>query len=240
MLHCSLAHGGAWRGLAAQFESDFSFEAPDFLSHGRSAFWDGQGSYHEACTALAKRYLGSQPIDVIGHSFGATVALRVALEAPESVRSLVLIEPVFFAVAMADDPDFVNDLNEMSALLAAGDRRGATKAFLARWGGGLPWEAMPAETQQDMASRIQVIPDAAPALFEDSAGMLAEGRLQALEIPVLLLRGSRSPKVTETINTGLQRRLPNAEARVIAGGSHMLPISHPKDSAAEMRRFWGL
>lgn len=240
MLHCSLAHGGVWRGLAARFEDDFSFEAPDFPSHGRSAVWDRQGSYHDACTAVAKAALGPEPIDVIGHSFGATVALRLALEVPERVRSLVLIEPVFFAVAMADDPNFSNDLKEMSKLLAAGDREGATRAFLERWGGGLPWEAMPAETRNDMVSRIEVIPDAAPALFGDSAGMLARRRLQALEIPVLLLRGSRSPEVTGTINSGLQRRLPNAQARVIDGGSHMLPISHPKDCAAEMGQFWGL
>lgn len=55
---------------------------------------------------IARAALGA-PVDVIGHSFGATVALRLALERPELVRSLVLVEPVLFAAAKAaEDPRF--------------------------------------------------------------------------------------------------------------------------------------
>jgi lipase len=240
MLHCSLAHGGAWRGLSAQFEGKFTFDAPDFLSHGRSAMWDGKGSYHDACTAVAKSFLSDEPIDLVGHSFGATVALRLALDAPERVRSLVLIEPVFFAVALADDPDFVSDMSALEEVLTNEGRHAATKAFLGQWGGGLPWAMMPKETQDDMASRIQVIIDAGPALYEDTAGMLAAGRMQALDIPVLLLRGGQSPHVVETINTGLARRIPAAQTGVIEGAGHMAPISHPKECSARMRAFWNL
>lgn len=239
MLHCSLAHGGAWRGLAGRFEDDFTFAAPDFPSHGRSAVWGRQGSYHGACTEMAKSFLGDEPVDLIGHSFGATVALRLALEAPAQVRSLVLIEPVFFAVALADDPAFVSDMSALEAVLASEGRHAATREFLSQWGDGLPWEMMPKETQDDMASRIEVILDAAPALYEDTAGMLAEGRLQALDLPVLLLRGSASPAVTETVNAGLARRISGAQTGVIEGAGHMAPISHPKECAALMSGFWG-
>ena len=240
MLHCSLAHGGAWRGLAGAFAAEFCFAAPDFLSHGRSALWDRQGRYHDACTALAAGFLSDDPLDLIGHSFGATVALRLALERPERVRSLVLIEPVFFAVALADDPNFVSDMNTLEDVLTREGRHAATKGFLAEWGGGLPWEMMPKETQDDMASRIEVISDAAPALYEDTADLLAEGRLQALDMPVLLMRGDGSPAVIETINAGLAQRIGGAQTTVIEGAGHMAPISHPKDCAAEMRRFWQL
>lgn len=244
MLHCSLAHGGAWRGLAGAFEAEFTFAAPDLPSHGRSAVWDRQGSYHDACTAAAAAHLtaqpNDQPIDIVGHSFGATVALRLAVERPDRVRSLVLIEPVLFAVAVADDPNFVSNMNGLRDILAREGRRAATKAFLQEWGGGLPWEKMPEATRADMAGRIEVIPDAAPALYQDEAGLLAEGRLQALDMPFLLIRGAASPAVVETIHSGLIRRIPGAEGAVIAGAGHMLPISHPKDCAAVMGRFWGL
>lgn len=240
MLHCSLAHGGAWRGLAGQFEDQFSFVAPDLLGHGRSAAWNGQGCFHQACSAVAQSFLGEEPVDIVGHSFGATLALRLALEAPGAVRSLVLFEPVFFAVALADDPHFVNDMNGLDLMIAAGKRREATKAFLSAWGGGLPWEAMPKEVQDDMAARIHVINDAALALYQDTAGLLREGRLQALEIPVFLVRGSQSDPVIETINEGLARRIPGAKTAVLEGAGHMLPISHPKDCAALLRGFWQL
>jgi lipase len=51
-----------------------------------------------------------QPVDVIGHSFGGTVALRLAVERPDLVRSLVLIEPVFVAALLADRPDLKDAL----------------------------------------------------------------------------------------------------------------------------------
>ena len=63
----------------------------------------------------------TDPIDVIGHSFGATVALRLAVEQPEKVRSLTLIEPVFFAVAGQDVP---------ASLVAAQPYRDALQAAL--------------------------------------------------------------------------------------------------------------
>lgn len=240
MLHCSLAHGGAWRALPGAFDAEFTFAAPDFPSHGRSELWDRQGRYHDACTAVAASFLRGDPIDLIGHSFGATVALRLALEQPDRIRSLVLIEPVFFAVALADDPDFVSDMNVLDDVLAHEGRHAATRGFLQAWGGGLPWEMMPKESQDDMASRIEVISDAAPALYDDTAGLLAEGRLQALDMPVLLMRGDASPAVIETINTGLARRIRSAQTALIEGAGHMAPISNPKDCAVELRRFWAL
>jgi pimeloyl-ACP methyl ester carboxylesterase len=151
-----------------------------------------------------------------------------------------LIEPVFFAVALQDDPEFFSGVEAFRTLLAEEGRYTATREFLGEWGGGLPWDMMPKDTQDDMASRIEVIPDAAPALYGDTAGMLVEGRLQSLQMPVLLVRGDTSPNVIKTINAGLARRIPEAQSAVIAGAGHMAPISHAKDCAGEMRRFWAL
>jgi pimeloyl-ACP methyl ester carboxylesterase len=63
------------------------------IGHGKAADWDGVSDLHAAATAAAVRMaeaLGQgQPIDVMGHSFGGTVALRVALTRPDLVRSLM-------------------------------------------------------------------------------------------------------------------------------------------------------
>jgi lipase len=55
-------------------------------------------------TEHALGLLPEGPVHLIGHSFGATVALRLAIEAPERVASLTLIEPVLFAAA-PDGPE---------------------------------------------------------------------------------------------------------------------------------------
>jgi pimeloyl-ACP methyl ester carboxylesterase len=75
----------------------------DLPGHGRSADWDGASDYHHLSTQIAASFL-TEPVDLIGHSFGATVALRLAVEQPQKLRSLILIEPVFFAVAAQDSP----------------------------------------------------------------------------------------------------------------------------------------
>ncbi len=245
LLHCSLAHGGAWRGLAGFFETEFTFTAFDHLDHGRSAAWNREGDYHSVSTAVGKSFLGSEPIDLVGHSFGATVALRMAVECPEQVRSLVLIEPVFFAVAIRDEPDRAEEhrreMQDMRALLDTGQREAAAKAFLAEWGGGgLPWEQLPQEARADMVAKIHIILDAEPQLYGDKAGLLDAGRLEGLKIPVLLVRGAGSPGSIAAINAGLAQRIPRAESVSVEGAGHMAPITHPQACADEMRRFWGL
>jgi lipase len=86
-----------------------TLHAFDLPCHGASGDWDGQGDIHDTATDMALTVLddiGAQPIDLLGHSFGATVALRLAIEHPERIRSLIMYEPVFFAAAIRDDPDF--------------------------------------------------------------------------------------------------------------------------------------
>ena len=44
-------------------------------------------------------------MDLIGRSYCGIIALRLALELPKMVRSLVLIEPVLINLAFAENPE---------------------------------------------------------------------------------------------------------------------------------------
>ena len=114
-IHCTLAHSGAWRGVGEALEDEISLLCFDLPSHGKSGDWDGKGNLHDVATDMARSLL-TEPMDVIGHSFGATIGLRLAIESPELVRSLTMIEPVYFAAALVDDPERVAaaDRNIMS------------------------------------------------------------------------------------------------------------------------------
>ena len=50
--------------------------AYDLPSHGRSGDWDGTGDLHDVATDMGRALL-TEPMDLIGHSFGATVAHAV-------------------------------------------------------------------------------------------------------------------------------------------------------------------
>jgi len=238
LIHCALASAAAWGALAEHLAGDLAMQAFDLPGHGRSGEWLGKGDYHAISTAIAGTFC-SPPRHVIGHSLGATIALRLAQERPELVRSLVLIEPVLFAAARGA-AGFDEEETAMRPFVEAmerGDHEAAARAFTRRWGGGLPWEALPVAQREYMIARIGLIPATRAVLYEDAAGLLAPGRLEAMECPVLLLEGERSPPVIGEIGAALEARIPRLCRRIIAGAGHMLPITHAAEVAREIRAF---
>lgn len=239
-IHCSLAHSGSWGAMAQHLSDRLSLRAFDVPGHGRSAPWDGRGEIQEVTARIAAD-LCEGPTDLIGHSFGATVALRLAVMRPDLVRSLVLIEPVFFAAGFADAPEaraeFERDMADYAAAMAQGDRMTAARAFTDLWGNGARWEAIPEVLRNSMAAQMPLIEATEPVLHDDAAGLLDEGVLQAVKVPVLLIEGSESPGIIGHVNAALAARLPDARRAVIAGAGHMAPITHPAQVASEVLRF---
>ncbi len=244
-LHCSLAHGGAWRGVAAHLGDLLTLHAIDLPGHGRSGDWGGRQGYHDLTTDLVSELVddlaGEEGIDLIGHSLGATIALRLALRAPERLRSLTLIEPVVFAAARVSAPDVFADHRRRSADFSTAWERGdietAARAFLGHWGAGQSWADMPQPQRDYMMARLCIVAETDPDLSADRAGLLRRGGLEALHLPVLLLEGALSPPVIGAIIAELARRLPDARRQSVAGAAHMLPITHPLDTGAAIREF---
>jgi len=246
MIHCSLAHAGAWKGLAAELGDRLSMLACDLPGHGKSADWDGVTRYQDVALAQAMDLLrldvpDGAPVHLMGHSFGATVALRLAVEHPERVRSLVLIEPVFFSVALADNPGLKDEESPTDRALReatlAGDLMAAARVFHGSWGDGRDFDAMTPEQQEALARRMPLIEAVRVTNTGDPGGMLVERKLERLALPVLLLDGAESPAKIALIQAGLERRLPDVRRAVIPGAAHMAPITHPAAVAAEVRAF---
>ena len=183
-----------------------------------------------------------RPMHLIGHSFGATVALRLALERPDMVRSLTLIEPVFFAVARdtAAYADHTQEFQPFVDAMECGGHEAAAQAFTDVWGMGADWATMPAEMRAYLTKRIGLIPVTVPTLYDDSAGMAAAGRLEGLACPVLLVEGAGSPGIVAAINDALAARLPDVQRVKVEGASHMVPITHSAQVAAAISGFLSL
>ncbi|WP_300548599.1 alpha/beta hydrolase [Roseovarius sp.] len=240
MIHCALAHSSSWGGMGRALSGALTMTAFDRPGNGRSADWDGCGEIQELNTRIAASFLDG-PADIIGHSFGATVALRLAVERPDLVRSLVLYEPVFFSVALADRPELraphEAEMAGYSQGMATGDHHSAAEGFIRVWGDGRHWADYPEAARASMAAHMPEIEAANPALYDDVGGMLASGALEKIVAPALLLEGSRSPEIIAAINEGLATRLGRVERSVIMGAGHMGPITHPKQVSAEVLQF---
>nr|WP_247744321.1 alpha/beta hydrolase [Ruegeria sp. R14_0] len=242
-LHCTIAHSGAWSGLASALNGEATLTAPDMPSHGRSPDWDGRGDLFDLVTKLSATQL-TEPMDLIGHSFGGMIALRLAIEFPHLVRSAVLIEPVFFAIAVRDEPELIrrhqDESQPVTDAFASGDMEKAARLFNRMWGAqdGPRWPDLPERTRAGMVRGIHVVPAVDDALFQDSKGLLNAGVLDCASMPVLILCGSESHPIMPVIGDGLAQRLPHAETRVVPGAGHMLPITHPQQTAAAVQNFW--
>lgn len=239
LLHCALGAARGLRPLMAALPGQrcLSFDMP---GHGGSGPWNPARDDHthvlEVAQALLSRFDG--PVDVIGHSYGGTVALRLALEDPVRIRRLVLLEPVLFAAARLADPDALwafeaSGAAEMAAF-DAGDWALGAELFFDRWGGA-PWAGLTLAQQADVVARIPMIPRSNRTMMEDQFGMVP--RLGAVKCPALLLSGDRSPSVIAAVHEGLVAGLSRAEARVIPGAGHMLPLTHAAQIAQLVARF---
>lgn len=210
----------------------------DLRGHGQSADWDGNEDYHSICTKDVGSFL-TRPMHLIGHSLGATLALRLALERPDMVRSLTMIEPVFSAVAKGTDAYAAYSANFQPFIdaLQRGAYADAAEVFSQDWGTGADWATLPAATQDYLTARIGLIAAVEPAVYEDNAGMATEGRLESVGCPVLLMEGRESPSIIAAINAALAARLPDVLRVTIEGASHMAPITHSAPVAAAIAGF---
>jgi pimeloyl-[acyl-carrier protein] methyl ester esterase len=92
----------------------------------------------------------------------------------------------------------------------------------------------PAEILADFRSRCGA--DAGPAIFDagrlgDDLAILAEWTV-ATELPVLVLSGGGDPIVPAEMRDAV---FPAARRATLAGGGHLLPITHPEWCAAHIR-----
>jgi pimeloyl-ACP methyl ester carboxylesterase len=183
------------------------------------------------CAGLL-RYLHIERAHVVGHSFGGCIALQLALDSPELVRSQALLEPALFVGASAQ-------AYRESLLLSRARYRveGASAVmeefFRARW----PQYTRAALEEVVPGGFEQAVADA-PTTFEMDIGLTdwifgkAEG--QRMSQPSLVVLGGDSPKLhprfQETYDLLLDW-LPNAEGLVVPGATHFFQLESAEISA---------
>ncbi|NNE89587.1 MAG: alpha/beta hydrolase [Silicimonas sp.] len=241
LIHCGLGRASNWRPFLNALGGDISPLSIELPGHGLAEDYDETRDFSDQAVEIALDEMPSTPVPLIGHSVGAVVALRIAIERPYRVSSLVLIEPVFFAAVKgrwAHDK-ISRDLASFGNKVSAGEYATAVKEFHKIWGDGRAWSDISMEERTYMTSRIGIVPAANPLLWDDRVNLLRDGRLEGLEVPVTFIDGENTHPVVPEIISTIGDRIPNAEWVSVKGAGHMVPITHPEQvvKAVEGRLF---
>jgi pimeloyl-ACP methyl ester carboxylesterase len=235
LLHGSASSAAQWRSLTRALEGRFRVLAPDLHGHGGSDPWPGPGTLALAdegaiVAALADR--AGEPVHLVGHSYGAAVALRFAQAHPERLRSLALVEPVAFHLLREAGSACGAMLAEVEGVAAAvaraaeghGTARGMAR-FVDLWNGDGAWARMPAERRAAVERRAGAVAAHFAAALGEATPLDA---CRAISAPALVACGTETPAPTRHIAEMLIRALPRVRALRVHGAGHMLPLTHPE------------
>lgn len=166
---------------------------------------------------------------LVGHSYGASIALIAAVKNPELVASLTLGEPSPFTSLLNEtEISFLNEqknaFNEAIRLAENGNKESAVRYFLHTIVGVdvlplLPEErrSVVLENQDTLLPMLKTYYDSPP---------IGNEQLSSLKTPTLLITGELSPKISRVTNQAINRCLPNSKVEILKGVSHGLQIEN--------------
>jgi pimeloyl-ACP methyl ester carboxylesterase len=228
-----------WDLVVPRLTDAFRVLTYDRRGHSHSERPTGQGSVREDVADLAAllKHLKLVPAWVVGNSFGASIALRLASQHPDLFRGLIAHEPPLFSL-LADDPslspllvDVQRKLRAVVQRIASGDHAGATEQFVETVAlGPGTWATMPPDVQQVMIENAPTFLD--EATDPDQIAFELDW-IRGFSKPVLLTRGDQSPPTFAPVVARLSGALPHAEVVTFPDAGHVPHATHP-DAYVEM------
>jgi pimeloyl-ACP methyl ester carboxylesterase len=214
-------HGWARRGedftlaatsLARQGVASVALDLPGFGASPLPISAGGARHYAELILP-AVRELASEPLVLVGHSFGGTVAAVVASQHPELVSSLVVTgAPLLRAPSTSRSPFAYRAIRWLHAKGLVSDAR--LEEARQRYG------------SSDYRRAQGLLRDILVASVNESY----EPELSSLTVPVTLLWGERDNEVPLDVaaRAGTMLRPPHS-LQVLPGVGHLLPLEAPEE-----------
>ncbi|MGH9033872.1 MAG: alpha/beta fold hydrolase, partial [Acidimicrobiia bacterium] len=186
-------------------------------------------------------HLGVRRAHIIGHSTGASIGAQLAVDHPDKVHTLTLLEPTLVSLPLGQE--FLRAAGPVFEAYGSGDHAGAFSTFVAA-ASGLGWEACRALLEERIPGVVtQSIKDADTffGIELPSLPVWTFGPEQAAAIhrPVLSVIGAQTQPMWEEIAEFLRASLPYIEECTIDGAGHLLQIQQPEPVARAIAEFLG-
>ena len=233
--------------LVARRHRVIAFDRPGFGYSARphGSAWSARAQANLLRSALDVLDL-SRPV-VLGHSWGAAVALAMALNHPDDVRGLVLLSGYYYPTLRADvllsSPPAIPILGDLlrfsiSPLLGKLLQPLLLKGMFAP----LP---VPANFMKGSAPNMSVRPGQIRAESQDGVAMIPSAialrhRYQELTLPVVIMAGTKDRVVDSNQPRRLYAQIPHSILRLIPDVGHMLHYAVPGEVAKAIKEAGGL
>ncbi|WP_096087544.1 alpha/beta fold hydrolase [Agaribacterium haliotis] len=239
LLHCSSSNHHQWRRLGELIGKSFRVLAPDLSGHGVSLNEAGERQKCNDLTALRGliEHLKS-PVIIVGHGYGASLALELALLQSARCRAFCLIEALPFGLLNADAPLYQQQaevLDKLQQKVHKGQLASAARRYMSFWAGLGHWLGLP---RQDKLLLEQYLPLALQEWqYQQSLGRGIRADLAALNKAVTLVHGSKSTALSRQLQRELIACLPQANQIIVRDAGHMSPTSHSEQINAIVYNF---
>jgi len=206
---------------------------PDLRGHGRSGVPPSgyHWSHHAADMEAVLEAAGVPKATVVGFSLGGGVALELALERPELVGGLVLVDAVL--PDRPFEPEFLANLKEVARTIRSEGLRAAMEG---------PWAASPLfapslekpEVREKLEEILRDFPGADYLARERDRverDWTVPGRLGEIEVPTAVLVGAEDMLGFRQFSTEIAAGIPGARLEMVPGCGHLVPLEAPETVA---------
>jgi pimeloyl-ACP methyl ester carboxylesterase len=237
-----------WEPQRQAIATQYRFMAYSLRYHGTAPWPDAGQHYsyatHAADLAAVIRQLDAGPVHLVGLSSGGSLVTMVALEYPDLVRSLTVLEPPIDEL-LADLPAAQPVRDEVGKAFApirtaaqAGEAIQAAKLFfeVANHQGTGTFETQPEAFRQMILDNARTVPLQLAAPRPPTLSCATLGRVKA---PTLVVGGERSLRYHMLINEVIVQCIPGSRLVVIPQATHLMSHQNPTAFNEALLHFLG-
>lgn len=229
-VHGWQASGDVWEPVRAALGERFRMVTPDLRGFGRSNSAPGPYTVDAQANDLSDLFavLDLDPLVVVGHSMGAAIAQRFAIDRPEAVEGLVLMAPVPVGGA-AFSPKL-----EAMFRATAGDAAQAN-AWLAK----LTFREPPPGTVALLRAAAAATPaHVALESFESWAHLSFEDKARTIATPALAIAGAEDrPMTPEYVRRRVVDVIADTQLAIVPDAGHLVQLEQAERVATLIADF---
>ena len=237
LTHGSWTDATGWEAAAARLSERYRVVVWDRRGHSRSEAGSAPGSRAEDARDLAGliEQVSTEPVHVVGNSYGAIVTLTLVTTRPDLLASAAVHEPPLWGLLEGTrDQALLNLLATADAEIAvvrerivSGDHRGAAKHFIEHvaLGPGM-WEQLPDAFRLVLETNAPTFLD---EMSDETALSIDTAALASTDVPLLLTHGTESPELFPAVISELAKLVPGAPVEVLDGAGHIPHATHTEE-----------